>query len=87
VVKHGGAVGWTADFRRTEREPVRDLPLVCPPLARLGLAIAAVLAFNYHWNGFYRPLMISSSANNPTFSVFISDQRPLREGSPQGTSK
>lgn len=54
--------------------PWRIFRSVYAPLATPGLAIVGVLAFNYHWNEFFRPLMI------PAVVVFVIGQRPLREG-------
>ena len=39
------------------------------PLARPGLAIVGVLAFNFHWNEFFRPLIMEISEQNFTMPL------------------
>lgn len=39
------------------------------PLAKPGLAVVAILAFNYHWNEFFRPLVFLSSPENFTLPL------------------
>ena len=42
--------------------PWRIFRSVYAPLAAPGLAIVGVLAFNYHWNEFFRPLILETSS-------------------------
>jgi multiple sugar transport system permease protein len=39
------------------------------PLATPGLAIVGILAFNYHWNEFFRPLILTISEQNFTLPL------------------
>lgn len=39
------------------------------PLAKPGLAVVAILAFNYHWNEFFRPLIFLSTPDNFTLPL------------------
>jgi len=39
--------------------PFRTFFSVYAPLALPGLAIVGILAFNYHWNEFFRPLILT----------------------------
>ena len=39
------------------------------PLAKPGLAVVAILAFNFHWNEFFRPLVFLSSPENFTLPL------------------
>ncbi len=39
------------------------------PLATPGLAIVGILAFNYHWNEFFRPLIMTISEENFTLPL------------------
>ncbi|AKV87229.1 sugar ABC transporter permease [Microbacterium sp. CGR1] len=39
------------------------------PLATPGLAIVGILAFNYHWNEFFRPLIMTISEQNFTLPL------------------
>ncbi len=39
------------------------------PLAAPGLAIVGILAFNYHWNEFFRPLILTISDQNFTLPL------------------
>ena len=39
------------------------------PLALSGMAIVGVLAFNYHWNEFFRPLIFMISEQNYTLPL------------------
>ncbi|MGK9221339.1 MULTISPECIES: carbohydrate ABC transporter permease [Microbacterium] len=39
------------------------------PLAAPGLAIVGILAFNYHWNEFFRPLILTISEQNFTLPL------------------
>jgi multiple sugar transport system permease protein len=39
------------------------------PLAAPGLAIVGILAFNYHWNEFFRPLIMTISEQNFTLPL------------------
>lgn len=52
------------------------------PLARPGLAIVGVLAFNFHWNEFFRPLIMEISEQNFTLPLgLVSLQGNLGTGS------
>jgi len=39
------------------------------PLSAPGLAIVGILAFNYHWNEFFRPLIMTISDQNFTLPL------------------
>ena len=55
---------------------------VYAPLATPGLAIVGVLAFNYHWNEFFRPLILETSSQNYTLPLgLVSLQGNLGTGS------
>lgn len=49
--------------------PWRTFRSVYAPLATPGLAIVGVLAFNYHWNEFFRPLILETSGQNYTLPL------------------
>jgi multiple sugar transport system permease protein len=62
--------------------PFRTFRSVYLPLAMPGLAIVAVLAFNYHWNEFFRPLIFLISERNFTLPLgLVSLQGNLGTGS------
>nr|BFD86490.1 carbohydrate ABC transporter permease [Streptomyces sp. Xyl84] len=62
--------------------PWRIFRSVYAPLAAPGLAIVGVLAFNYHWNEFFRPLILETSAQNYTLPLgLVSLQGNLGTGS------
>ncbi|MET9451367.1 carbohydrate ABC transporter permease [Streptomyces cinerochromogenes] len=62
--------------------PWRIFQSVYAPLARPGLAIVGVLAFNYHWNEFFRPLILETSGQNYTLPLgLVSLQGNLGTGS------
>ncbi|GAB2599066.1 carbohydrate ABC transporter permease [Pseudactinotalea suaedae] len=46
--------------------PFRTFFSIFAPLAAPGLAIVGILAFNYHWNEFFRPLIMLISEQNFT---------------------
>jgi multiple sugar transport system permease protein len=49
--------------------PFRIFWSVYAPLAMPGLAVVGILAFNYHWNEFFRPLIFSISEENYTLPL------------------
>ena len=49
--------------------PFRTFASVYAPLAAPGLAIVGILAFNYHWNEFFRPLILTISEENFTLPL------------------
>ena len=49
--------------------PMRTFFSVYAPLATPGMAIVGVLAFNFHWNEFFRPLILSISDENYTLPL------------------
>ena len=49
--------------------PVRTFTHVYAPLAAPGMAIVGILAFNYHWNEFFRPLILTISEENFTLPL------------------
>lgn len=49
--------------------PWRTFFRVYLPLATPGLAIVGILAFNYHWNEFFRPLILTISEQNFTLPL------------------
>ncbi|MFF9496649.1 carbohydrate ABC transporter permease [Streptomyces flaveolus] len=62
--------------------PWRTFRSVYAPLAAPGLAIVGVLAFNYHWNEFFRPLILETSSQNYTLPLgLVSLQGNLGTGS------
>ncbi|MFE7274097.1 carbohydrate ABC transporter permease [Streptomyces sp. NPDC057623] len=62
--------------------PWRTFRSVYAPLAAPGLAIVGVLAFNYHWNEFFRPLILETSNQNYTLPLgLVSLQGNLGTGS------
>lgn len=62
--------------------PWRIFRSVYAPLATPGLAIVGVLAFNYHWNEFFRPLILETSTENFTLPLgLVSLQGNLGTGS------
>src|SRR5919106_614907 len=62
--------------------PWRTFRSVYAPLAAPGLAIVGVLAFNYHWNEFFRPLIRETSGQNYTLPLgLVSLQGNLGTGS------
>ncbi|GAB3745817.1 carbohydrate ABC transporter permease [Microlunatus parietis] len=62
--------------------PWRTFFLVYAPLAAPGLAIVGILAFNYHWNEFFRPLILTISEENFTLPLgLVSLQGNLGTGS------
>ncbi|KND37599.1 sugar ABC transporter permease [Streptomyces acidiscabies] len=62
--------------------PWRVFRSVYAPLAAPGLAVVGVLAFNYHWNEFFRPLILETSSENLTLPLgLVSLQGNLGTGS------
>ena len=62
--------------------PFRTFWSVYAPLALPGLAIVGILAFNYHWNEFFRPLIMTISEQNFTLPLgLVSLQGNLGTGS------
>ncbi|MDI9629280.1 MAG: carbohydrate ABC transporter permease [Acidobacteriota bacterium] len=49
--------------------PWRTFFSIYLPLATPGLAIVGILAFNYHWNEFFRPLIMTISDHNFTLPL------------------
>ncbi len=49
--------------------PLRTFFSVYAPLALPGMAIVGILAFNYHWNEFFRPLILTISEENFTLPL------------------
>jgi multiple sugar transport system permease protein len=49
--------------------PFRTFRSIYAPLAMPGLAIVGILAFNYHWNEFFRPLILTISEQNFTLPL------------------
>ena len=49
--------------------PLRTFTSIYAPLAMPGLAIVGILAFNYHWNEFFRPLILTISEQNFTLPL------------------
>ena len=49
--------------------PFRTFWSVYAPLATPALAVVGILAFNYHWNEFFRPLIFSISEENYTLPL------------------
>ena len=62
--------------------PWRTFFSVYAPLATPGLAIVGILAFNYHWNEFFRPLIMTISEENFTLPLgLVSLQGNMGTGS------
>ncbi len=62
--------------------PLRTFFSVYAPLALPGLAIVGILAFNFHWNEFFRPLILTISEENFTLPLgLVSLQGNLGTGS------
>jgi multiple sugar transport system permease protein len=62
--------------------PFRTFWSVYAPLALPGLAIVGILAFNFHWNEFFRPLIMTISEQNFTLPLgLVSLQGNLGSGS------
>ncbi|WP_234749201.1 carbohydrate ABC transporter permease [Arthrobacter bambusae] len=62
--------------------PWRTFRSVYAPLAMPGMAIVGILAFNYHWNEFFRPLILTISEQNFTLPLgLVSLQGNLGTGS------
>jgi multiple sugar transport system permease protein len=49
--------------------PFRTFWSIYAPLAMPGLVVVGILAFNYHWNEFFRPLIFSISEENYTLPL------------------
>ncbi len=49
--------------------PWRTFRSVYAPLAMPGMAIVGILAFNFHWNEFFRPLILTISEQNFTLPL------------------
>lgn len=49
--------------------PFRIFAAIYAPLATPGMAIVGILAFNYHWNEFFRPLILTISEENFTLPL------------------
>lgn len=49
--------------------PWRTFRSIYAPLAAPGLAIVGILAFNFHWNEFFRPLIMTVSEENFTLPL------------------
>jgi multiple sugar transport system permease protein len=49
--------------------PFRTFFSIYAPLAMPGMAIVGILAFNYHWNEFFRPLILTISEENFTLPL------------------
>lgn len=62
--------------------PLRTFSSVYLPLAWPGLAIVGILAFNFHWNEFFRPLIMTISEENFTMPLgLVSLQGNMGTGS------
>ncbi|MGA7203299.1 MAG: carbohydrate ABC transporter permease [Specibacter sp.] len=62
--------------------PLRTFRSVYLPLAWPGLAIVGILAFNFHWNEFFRPLIMTISEENFTMPLgLVSLQGNMGTGS------
>lgn len=62
--------------------PWRTFFSIYAPLATPGLAIVGILAFNYHWNEFFRPLIMTISEQNYTLPLgLVSLQGNMGTGS------
>ena len=89
LVDEEGLMLGAKDFARTPLAaqidgagPFRTFWSVYAPLAMPGLAIVGILAFNYHWNEFFRPLIMTISEQNFTLPLgLVSLQGNLGSGS------
>jgi multiple sugar transport system permease protein len=62
--------------------PWRTFFSIFAPLATPGMAIVGILAFNYHWNEFFRPLIMTISEQNFTLPLgLVSLQGNMGTGS------
>lgn len=62
--------------------PWRTFFSISAPLATPGMAIVGILAFNYHWNEFFRPLIMTISEENFTLPLgLVSLQGNMGTGS------
>lgn len=62
--------------------PWRTFVSIYAPLAVPGMAIVGILAFNFHWNEFFRPLILTISEQNYTLPLgLVSLQGNLGTGS------
>lgn len=62
--------------------PWRTFFSIFAPLATPGMAIVGILAFNYHWNEFFRPLIMTISEENFTLPLgLVSLQGNMGTGS------
>lgn len=62
--------------------PLRTFRSVYLPLAWPGLAVVGILAFNFHWNEFFRPLIMTISEENFTMPLgLVSLQGNMGTGS------
>ena len=62
--------------------PWRTFFFIYAPLSLPGMAIVGILAFNYHWNEFFRPLILTISEQNFTLPLgLVSLQGNLGTGS------
>jgi multiple sugar transport system permease protein len=62
--------------------PWRTFSSIYAPLALPGMAIVGILAFNFHWNEFFRPLILTISEQNFTLPLgLVSLQGNLGTGS------
>ena len=62
--------------------PWRTFASIYAPLATPGMAIVGILAFNFHWNEFFRPLILTISEQNFTLPLgLVSLQGNMGTGS------
>ncbi len=62
--------------------PWQTFVSIYAPLATPGMAIVGILAFNYHWNEFFRPLILTISEQNFTLPLgLVSLQGNMGSGS------
>ena len=62
--------------------PWRVFASIYAPLAMPGMAIVGILAFNFHWNEFFRPLIMTISEQNFTLPLgLVSLQGNMGTGS------
>lgn len=62
--------------------PWRTFRSIYAPLALPGMAIVGILAFNFHWNEFFRPLILTISEQNFTLPLgLVSLQGNMGTGS------